>query len=41
VMTSDSGIFMGMAVYTGGLLVAYLAGFLFTLLFGSKNVDLS
>lgn len=41
VMTSDSGIFTGMAVYTGGLLVAYLAGLLFTLLFGSKNVDLS
>lgn len=41
VMTSDSGIFMGMAVYTGGLLVAYLSGFLLTLLFGSKNVDLS
>lgn len=40
-MTSNSGIFAGMGVYVAGLLVAYLAGFLLTLLFGSKNVDLN
>ncbi|MDA9556610.1 PTS N-acetylmuramic acid transporter subunit IIBC [Vibrio sp.] len=40
-MTSDSGIFMGMAVYGSGILVSYIAGFTVTMLFGTKNVDLS
>lgn len=40
-MTSNSGIYAGMAVYAAGLAVAYLCGFLLTWLFGSKNVDLS
>lgn len=40
-MTSNSGIFMGMLVYAVGLFVAYFAGFILTYLFGSKDVDLS
>ncbi|KMW72684.1 PTS system N-acetylmuramic acid transporter subunits IIBC [Photorhabdus luminescens subsp. luminescens] len=40
-MTSNSGIFVGMAVYAAGLVVAYISGFVMTLLFGSKNVDLT
>ncbi|MBD2792063.1 PTS N-acetylmuramic acid transporter subunit IIBC [Xenorhabdus sp. 42] len=39
-MTSNSGIFTAMAVYGAGLIVAYLSGFVLTLLFGSKNIDL-
>ncbi|AYA41900.1 PTS N-acetylmuramic acid transporter subunit IIBC [Xenorhabdus nematophila] len=40
-MTSNSGIFTGMAVYAAGLIVAYIAGFMLTLFFGSKNIDLN
>lgn len=40
-MTSHDGIFVGMAIYAVGLVVAYVAGFVFTWLFGSKGVDLS
>lgn len=40
-MTSGQGIFAGMAVYIAGLLISYLAGFVMTWFFGSKNVDLS
>ncbi|CAQ82407.1 MULTISPECIES: PTS N-acetylmuramic acid transporter subunit IIBC [Photorhabdus] len=40
-MTSNNGIFVGMAVYATGLVVAYLSGFVLTLLFGRKNVDLT
>ena len=40
-MTSSQGIFPGMAVYVVGILISYLAGFLLTWFFGSKNVDLS
>jgi len=40
-MTSNSGIFNGMLVYIVGLLISYLAGFILTWFFGSKNVDLS
>lgn len=40
-MTSNQGIFVGMAVYVVGIIIAYLAGFIITWLFGSKNVDLS
>lgn len=40
-MTSAQGIFAGMIVYVGGLLIAYAAGFMLTWLFGSKDVDLS
>ncbi|MDX7992722.1 PTS N-acetylmuramic acid transporter subunit IIBC [Xenorhabdus littoralis] len=40
-MTSNSGIFTGMAIYGTGLIVAYIAGFVLTLFFGSKNIDLS
>ncbi|WP_434526750.1 PTS N-acetylmuramic acid transporter subunit IIBC [Photorhabdus asymbiotica] len=39
-ITSNNGIFVGMAVYATGLVVAYLSGFVLTLLFGCKNVDL-
>jgi N-acetylmuramic acid PTS system EIICB component len=39
-MTSAKGIFAGMAVYVAGILISYLAGFVLTWLFGSKNVDL-
>lgn len=40
-MTSDMGIFAGMAVYALGLVVSYAAGFLITLMFGCKDIDLS
>ncbi|MDE9549653.1 PTS N-acetylmuramic acid transporter subunit IIBC, partial [Xenorhabdus bovienii] len=40
-MTSNNGIFTGMAVYGAGLLVAYLSGFILTLFFGSKNIDMN
>ncbi|WP_435955423.1 PTS N-acetylmuramic acid transporter subunit IIBC [Dryocola sp. BD626] len=40
-MTSHQGIFAGMAVYVAGILISYLAGFVVTWFFGSKNVDLS
>ena len=40
-MTSNVGIFAGMAVYAAGLVVSYLAGFILTWMFGSKDVDLS
>ncbi|WP_114195518.1 PTS N-acetylmuramic acid transporter subunit IIBC [Edaphovirga cremea] len=40
-MTSAQGIYAGIAVYVGGLLVSYTAGFIITWLFGSKDVDLS
>ena len=40
-MTSAQGIFVGMAVYIAGLIVAYIAGFILTWLFASKNVDLT
>lgn len=40
-MTSAQGIFAGMAVYVAGILISYLAGFILTWFFGSKNVDLS
>jgi N-acetylmuramic acid-specific PTS system IIC component len=39
-MTSSQGIFAGMAVYVAGILISYLAGFVLTWFFGSKNVDL-
>ncbi len=39
-MTSAQGIFAGMAVYVAGILISYLAGFVLTWFFGSKNVDL-
>jgi len=40
-MTSGQGIFAGMAVYIAGIIISYLAGFVMTWFFGSKNVDLS
>ncbi|CAM3979165.1 PTS N-acetylmuramic acid transporter subunit IIBC [Rahnella bruchi] len=40
-MTSHQGIFIGMAVYVVALLIAYLAGFILTWFYGSKNIDLS
>lgn len=40
-MTSSQGIFAGMAVYVVGILISYIAGFILTWFFGSKNVDLS
>ncbi len=40
-MTSDHGIYAGMAVYAAGVVVAYLGGFIVTWLFGHKGVDLS
>ncbi|MGG5837701.1 PTS N-acetylmuramic acid transporter subunit IIBC [Huaxiibacter chinensis] len=39
-MTSDQGIVPAIAVYAGGVVVAYVAGFIATALFGCKNVDL-
>lgn len=39
-MTSSQGIFAGMAVYVVGILISYLAGFVLTWFFGTKNVDL-
>ncbi|ELM6622633.1 PTS N-acetylmuramic acid transporter subunit IIBC [Vibrio fluvialis] len=40
-MTSNSGIFAGMAVFVSGLLISYVVGFIATYFVGSKNVDLS
>ncbi|OEF27685.1 PTS N-acetylmuramic acid transporter subunit IIBC [Vibrio rumoiensis] len=40
-MTSDIGIFPAMIVYGAGLIISYSVGFLVTLFFGTKNVDLS
>ncbi|GAB2649880.1 PTS N-acetylmuramic acid transporter subunit IIBC [Vibrio panuliri] len=40
-MTSNEGIFLGMAVFVCGLVVSYVAGFFTTLLFGTKDIDLS
>lgn len=40
-MTSNSGIFIAMAVYGSGLCVSYAAGFAATYLWGTKDVDLS
>ncbi|ALR76468.1 PTS N-acetylmuramic acid transporter subunit IIBC [[Enterobacter] lignolyticus] len=39
-MTSGSGILPAIAVYGGGVLISYVAGFVITALFGCKNVDL-
>lgn len=39
-MTSAQGILPAMAVYAGGMLVAYVGGFIFTALFGCRNVNL-
>ena len=39
-MTSNEGIFVGMAVFVTGLIISYIAGFLATLGFGMKDVDL-
>ncbi|MUK38868.1 PTS N-acetylmuramic acid transporter subunit IIBC [Aliivibrio fischeri] len=40
-MTSNAGIFAGMLVFAAGLVISYVAGFLATWFFGTKNVDLS
>lgn len=40
-MTSAHGILAGMAVYAAGMVVAWLAGYMVTRLFGCKDVDLS
>ncbi len=40
-MTSAEGIFAGMAVFVGGLLISYAVGFITTYFFGCKDVDLS
>lgn len=40
-MTSANGIFAGMMVFIGGLLISYIVGFLATYFFGCKDVDLS
>ncbi|MBC8944003.1 PTS N-acetylmuramic acid transporter subunit IIBC [Xenorhabdus indica] len=40
-ITSQTGIFMGMAVYGAGLIVSYISGFMLTFFFGSKDIDLS
>ncbi|TXY35366.1 PTS N-acetylmuramic acid transporter subunit IIBC, partial [Vibrio cholerae] len=40
-MTSADGIFAGMAVFVGGLLISYAVGFASTYFFGCKDVDLS
>ncbi|MFA0413967.1 PTS N-acetylmuramic acid transporter subunit IIBC [Vibrio renipiscarius] len=40
-MTSNEGIFAGMAIFVIGLLIAYAVGFIATLFFGSKDIDLS
>ncbi|NGZ15183.1 PTS N-acetylmuramic acid transporter subunit IIBC [Vibrio aestuarianus] len=40
-MTSGQGIFAGMLVFVGGLLISYVVGFLATYFFGCKDVDLS
>lgn len=40
-MTSSQGIYAGIMVYIAGVFISYAAGFIFTLLFGCKNVDLT
>ena len=40
-MTSTRGVVVAIALYISALLVAYIAGFILTYLFGTKNVDLS
>lgn len=40
-MTSNNGVVTGMLFYLSALVVAYIAGFIITTLFGTKNVDLS
>lgn len=40
-MTSDQGIYAGMAVYAAGVVISYIAGFVVTWFFGYKNVDRS
>ncbi|MBV7433726.1 PTS N-acetylmuramic acid transporter subunit IIBC [Cardiobacteriaceae bacterium TAE3-ERU3] len=40
-MTSNSGVFLGMGVYITGMVVAWISGFAITWLFASRNVDLS
>ncbi|MDV7103089.1 PTS N-acetylmuramic acid transporter subunit IIBC [Vibrio sp. TH_r3] len=40
-MTSHEGIFLGMAVFICGLIISYIVGFFATLVFGTKDIDLS
>lgn len=40
-MTSGGGALQAMTIYFLGLVVSYIAGFLITFFFGTKNVDLS
>ncbi len=40
-MTSSMGIFAGMFVFAAGLMISYMVGFIATILFGCKNVDLN
>ncbi len=40
-MTSNSGVFAGMAVYMLGMIAAWVGGFASTWIWGSKGVDLS
>ncbi|MDU3158544.1 PTS N-acetylmuramic acid transporter subunits IIBC [Hafnia alvei] len=40
-ITSSQGIYAGMLVYVAGVAISYAAGFILTLLFGCKNVDLT
>ena len=40
-MTSNSGIFVAMIVFAVGLAISYVAGFIATWFFGTKDVDLS
>ncbi|WP_019612824.1 PTS N-acetylmuramic acid transporter subunit IIBC [Psychromonas ossibalaenae] len=40
-MTSNSGIFAGMAVFAAGLLISYVVGFLATWFFATKDIDLT
>ena len=40
-MTSSQGIYAGIMVYIAGVFISYASGFIFTLLFGCKNVDLN
>ncbi len=40
-MTSNKGVVTGILLYLSALIVAYIGGFVFTILFGTKGVDLS
>lgn len=40
-MTSNHGVGVAIALYLSALVVSYIAGFIITYLFGTKNVDLS